>query len=250
MVVGSQNNFSSFGGLVVGSLTRLAGSLPQSAGESGNTASGDFSSVSGGAVNTASGDVVLGQRGNRQHGQRWRLLGQRGIGTRPVGASSISGGHRTRPVVRSPQSVGDSRTRPAATSPRSVGDNRTRPAAINPQSAGAFSTRPAAPAPQSAGDGRTRPADFSPRSAGGSTGLHQERTTGRLAPSSPTTSPMCKKGSGTKTGTEHYEGRGRVYCYSAPPSPVAQRSILDARTAIRRPVKPWTMIVHRSRRAT
>src|SRR5215475_3346688 len=32
---------------------------------------------------------------------------------------------------------------------------------------------------------------------------------------------MCKKGSETKTGTEHSEERGRVYCYSASPSPVA-----------------------------
>jgi hypothetical protein len=56
VVVGSQNNFSSFGGLVVGAFNEIGGPLASVSGGRANTASGDFSSVSGGAGNKAIGN--------------------------------------------------------------------------------------------------------------------------------------------------------------------------------------------------
>jgi hypothetical protein len=55
VVVGSQHNFSRFGGLVVGNFNTISGDFASVSGGLGNTASGEFSSVSGGAGNMASG---------------------------------------------------------------------------------------------------------------------------------------------------------------------------------------------------
>jgi hypothetical protein len=55
VVVGRFNNFSSFGGLVVGNFNQISGQFASVSGGDENTASGLFSSVSGGDENTASG---------------------------------------------------------------------------------------------------------------------------------------------------------------------------------------------------
>jgi hypothetical protein len=55
VVVGSEQNFSSFGGLVVGGGNEISGIYATVSGGSRNTASGGGSSVSGGGSNTASG---------------------------------------------------------------------------------------------------------------------------------------------------------------------------------------------------
>jgi hypothetical protein len=56
VVVGRFNNFSSFGGLVVGELSEISGRFSSVSGGGVNTASGDYSSVSGGNNNTAVGN--------------------------------------------------------------------------------------------------------------------------------------------------------------------------------------------------
>src|SRR5262245_10182081 len=61
VVVGSQNNFSSFGGLVIGLFNEISGEYASVSAGLLNTASGNFSSVSGGQGNTASGQGILGQ---------------------------------------------------------------------------------------------------------------------------------------------------------------------------------------------
>lgn len=55
-VMGSQNNYSSYGGLVVGYFNTATGQFASVSGGSYNTASGLGASVSGGEYNTASGD--------------------------------------------------------------------------------------------------------------------------------------------------------------------------------------------------
>jgi hypothetical protein len=55
VVVGTQNNFSSFGGLVVGEGNEISGVFSSVSGGGGNIASGPNSSVSGGFINIASG---------------------------------------------------------------------------------------------------------------------------------------------------------------------------------------------------
>jgi hypothetical protein len=58
LVVGSFQNFSSFGGLVAGQFSTISGPYASVSGGISNTASGYFSSVSGGEFNTASGGVA------------------------------------------------------------------------------------------------------------------------------------------------------------------------------------------------
>ncbi len=55
LILGDQNNYSSYGGLVAGNHNGTSGVYSSVSGGSGNTASGDNSSVSGGSGNTASG---------------------------------------------------------------------------------------------------------------------------------------------------------------------------------------------------
>ncbi len=58
LVVGSQNNYSGCGGIVVGILNETNGEYASVSGGAGNTATGDYASVSGGAGNTATGDYA------------------------------------------------------------------------------------------------------------------------------------------------------------------------------------------------
>jgi len=56
LVVGSENNYSIWGGQVVGARNTISGSLSTVSGGYHNTASGNFSTVSGGLSNTALGE--------------------------------------------------------------------------------------------------------------------------------------------------------------------------------------------------
>src|SRR5207248_3118942 len=55
LILGDQNNYSSYGGSVAGVFNNILGPYAYVSGGSGNTASGIASTVSGGAFNTASG---------------------------------------------------------------------------------------------------------------------------------------------------------------------------------------------------
>ena len=92
VAVGTANNYSSFGGLVVGAANSITGAWATVSGGVENTASGEHSSVSGGEYNTASGgrSSVSGglhehRNGRRVHGQRRQEQhdpGQRRLGHR------------------------------------------------------------------------------------------------------------------------------------------------------------------------
>ena len=71
IVVGSQNNYSSYGGIVAGYNNTASGDYSSVTGGEGNTASGDYSSVTGGLQNTASGILasVSGGYGNMASGE-------------------------------------------------------------------------------------------------------------------------------------------------------------------------------------
>jgi hypothetical protein len=108
VVVGAGNNFSSVGGLVVGSLNEISGEFASvtagientasglAASVSGgraHTASGLFSSISGGEVNTASGEgsSISGGLQNTASGVESSVSGGR-LNTASGNSSSISGG--------------------------------------------------------------------------------------------------------------------------------------------------------------
>jgi hypothetical protein len=63
VVVGSEHNFSSFGGLVVGRDNEISGAFASVSGGFENRARGTFASVSGGFDNTASGNSAVVSRG-------------------------------------------------------------------------------------------------------------------------------------------------------------------------------------------
>ena len=92
LVLGEEQTFTSFGGLVAGWGSSVTGSFASVTGGEDNSASGDRSSVSGGSAGTASGawasvsggyfeprhrQPELGQRRGRQHGQRNQRVGER-----------------------------------------------------------------------------------------------------------------------------------------------------------------------------
>jgi hypothetical protein len=93
VVVGAQNNFSSFGGLVIGQFNEISGDFASVSGGLNNTASGRFSSVSGGASNTASNffSSVSGGINNTASGEVSSVSGGRENIASGV-ASSVSGG--------------------------------------------------------------------------------------------------------------------------------------------------------------
>src|SRR5262249_5502588 len=55
LILGDQNNYSSFGGLVAGNFNTISGQYATVSGGDNNTASGDCATVSGGHSNTTSG---------------------------------------------------------------------------------------------------------------------------------------------------------------------------------------------------
>lgn len=93
LVVGSLNNYSSFGGLAVGRLNTTSGAYASIAGGETNTASGKHASISGGEGNTASGAWawIGGGQQNVASGTNSSVGG--GDGNAATGnTSSVSGG--------------------------------------------------------------------------------------------------------------------------------------------------------------
>jgi hypothetical protein len=94
VVIGEWNNFSSFGGLVVGFYNEVSGIFASVSGGSQNIASGRLASVSGGLFNRVSGSFasVSGGNDNTASGGTSSVSG--GIGNMASGdfASSVSGG--------------------------------------------------------------------------------------------------------------------------------------------------------------
>jgi hypothetical protein len=93
VVVGQFNNFSRFGGLVIGNFNEISGDFAAVSGGLSNTASGEGATVSGGNANTASGQTssVSGGFNNTASGQGATISG----GDSHVASgsnSSVSGG--------------------------------------------------------------------------------------------------------------------------------------------------------------
>lgn len=93
LVVGSQNNYASYGGLVAGYLNTLSDIYASVSGGINNTASGGFSSISGGSNNTASGvrSSVSGGIDNKASGGFSSVCGG-STNTADGYCSSITGG--------------------------------------------------------------------------------------------------------------------------------------------------------------
>lgn len=108
IVAGTEHNYASFGGLVVGRRNTISGQYSSVSGGLDNTASGDDSSVSGGINNTASGDgssvsggnhntaigfssIVVGGFNNQARGDVSCVSGSNN--TSSGNYSSVSGGH-------------------------------------------------------------------------------------------------------------------------------------------------------------
>jgi len=93
IVVGEQNNFSSFGGLVVGIFNEISGMFASVSGGTNNMASGEFASVSAGQGNRASSrlSVVSGGVANDASGVG-ALVSGGAFNTASGDSSSVSGG--------------------------------------------------------------------------------------------------------------------------------------------------------------
>jgi hypothetical protein len=147
VVVGRQNNFSSFGGLVVGGFNQISGEFASVSGGSNNAASGDFSSVTGGRNNTARGFAasVSGGFGNTASGTDSSASG--GESNEASGnASSVSGG--------------ESNTASRFVSSVSGGSNNTASGLLSSVSGGSNNTASGDFSSVSGGRDRTAPAQF------------------------------------------------------------------------------------------
>lgn len=94
LILGDENNYSAFGGLVAGYINSISGNYASVSGGIGNTASTFYASVSGGQGNTAGGSggsSVSGGTNNTASGQNASVSG--GVGNLASGFyTSVSGG--------------------------------------------------------------------------------------------------------------------------------------------------------------
>jgi hypothetical protein len=155
VVIGTQHNFSSFGGLVVGLLNTIAGRFSSVTGGSFNTAAGDFSSISGGQ-GTVEGGVALGRFSSISGGLSNRALGI----SRQYVAGSI-----TRLAARQQRCQEEPATWPAGAPHRSPLVEATQPVASDHRSPREQPTPPAGTGPPSREDRTTAPAVRSLQSA-------------------------------------------------------------------------------------
>ena len=93
LIVGDDNNYSSYGGIAAGRFATISGIYASVLGGYGNTASGDTATVSGGDSNTASGRnaAVSGGIRNTASGN-WASVSGGQYGNAPGVSASISGG--------------------------------------------------------------------------------------------------------------------------------------------------------------
>ena len=127
VVVGQENNFSSFGGLVIGVVNGISGQFSSVSGGIGNIASGSWSSVSGGDLNKASGifSSVGGGLDNRASGNGAAVCGGQ-VNTASGGTDTICGGvANTASGVQSSVSGGFQNTASGFRSSVSGGENNT-----------------------------------------------------------------------------------------------------------------------------
>jgi hypothetical protein len=96
VIVGSEHEYTSYGGLVVGWQNKILGNFATVSGGTNNTASGDRSSVSGGTHNTASGNgsSISGGLFNEAIVKFGSISGGRENIATDWAASSVSGGYR------------------------------------------------------------------------------------------------------------------------------------------------------------
>ena len=94
---GIYNNYSSYGGLVIGFSNTISGQYSSVSGGAGNTASGNFSSVSGGDDNTAGGEraSVSGGYLNAANGKHASVSGGQQNKADGFNASVSGGAHNT-----------------------------------------------------------------------------------------------------------------------------------------------------------
>ena len=93
LVVGEKNNYSSFGGIVVGYHNETSGDYASVSGGTFNEASGRFASVSGGNINVASGTSASVSGGGRNVASFGVASVSGGFGNEASGPStSVSGG--------------------------------------------------------------------------------------------------------------------------------------------------------------
>ena len=93
LVVGSEHNYSSFGGLVVGSSNTISSEFASVSGGQGNTASGQKASVSGGVFNTAGGVLASVSGGLSNNASGWKASVSGGFNNTARGIdASVSGG--------------------------------------------------------------------------------------------------------------------------------------------------------------
>ena len=93
LIVGIQQNYTSFGGIVVGQDNTISAPFASVSGGVTNTASGPFASVSGGAINTASGGNASISGGNNNKASNSASSISGGSGNIASGVtSSVSGG--------------------------------------------------------------------------------------------------------------------------------------------------------------
>ena len=144
VVVGKFNNFSSFGGLVVGTVNEISGPFASVSGGQRNTASGFSASVSGGRDNTASAQSasVSGGEANTASGLVASVSGGTS-NTASDNATSVSGGlgntasgsttsvsgrqHNTASAQSASVSGGEANTASGIVASVSGGANRTAP---------------------------------------------------------------------------------------------------------------------------
>ena len=149
IVSGRKNNFSSYGGLVVGSDNIISGEWSSVSGGRANTASGLWASVSGGQNNESYGtsSSVSGGRFNTASGMFASVSGGRG-NTASGYLSSVSGGDvNTADNDRSSVSGGRFNTASGAWSSISGGYGNTA-SGTNSSTSGGTATRQAASSPQ------------------------------------------------------------------------------------------------------
>jgi hypothetical protein len=128
IVVGINDNFSSFGGLVVGFENEISGVFASVSGGRQNTASNTSSSVSGGLHNTASGHFasVSGGSDNTASGDGTTVSGGQANRVSGLFAASISGGFANTASGRTASvSGGENNTASGDSSSVSGGENNT-----------------------------------------------------------------------------------------------------------------------------
>jgi hypothetical protein len=160
VVVGVANNFSSFGGLVVGNFNTISGGFASVSGGDFNTASGPFSSVSGGTTNTASGNSssVSGGSDNSASGDSSSVSGGGNNTASSVNASVSGGQFSTASGVDSSVSGGEQNTASGWGSSVSGGKGNT--------ASGGTNTSDVGHATVSGGENNTASGDFSSVSGG------------------------------------------------------------------------------------